>query len=112
MAGRFPKKSESYSISLVDPKNIDQMIKQLFNSVIAKYRDLSVSCRSIIYLSLPLGQIIDLLAKSRYFFAQPCSIIVNDPTHFTKKEYLLNFRTFKFVKSVKNFSCFLINHFR
>ena len=52
------------------------MIKQLLNSVIAKYRDLSVSRRSIICLSLQLWQIIDLLAtdKSRYF-AQP--IIVN-----------------------------------
>ena len=44
------------------------MIKQLLNSVIAKYRDLSVSRRSIIGL-LPTG-------KSRYF-AQPRPIIVN-----------------------------------
>ena len=45
------------------------MIKQLLNSVIAKYRDLLVSRRSII---------IDLLAtdKSRYF-AQPRAIIVH-----------------------------------
>ena len=52
------------------------MIKQLLNSVIAKYRDLSVSRRSIICLSLRLRQIIDLLAtdKSRYF-AQPRPII-------------------------------------
>ena len=56
------------------------MIKQLLNSVIAKYRDLSVSRRSIICLSLRLRQTIDLLAidKSRYF-AQPRSIIVNRP---------------------------------
>ena len=75
------------------------MIKQLLNSVIAKYRDLSVASRSIICLSLRLRQIIDLLAtdKSRYFaislrlrqiidllatdksrcFAQPRPIIVN-----------------------------------
>ena len=54
------------------------MIKQLLNSVIAKYRDLSVSRRSIICLSLRLWQIIDLLAtdKSRYF-AQPHPIIAN-----------------------------------
>ena len=54
------------------------MIKQLLNSVIAKYRDLSLSRRSIICLSLRLRQIIDLLAtdKSRYF-AQPRPIIVN-----------------------------------
>ena len=54
------------------------MIKQLLNSVITKYHDLSVSRRSIICLSLRLRWIIDLLAtdKSRYF-AQPRPIIVN-----------------------------------
>ena len=54
------------------------MIKRrLLNSVVAKYRDLSVSRRSIICLSLRLRQIIILLAtdKSRYF-AQPRPIIV------------------------------------
>ena len=58
----------------------DRMIKQLLNSVFAKYRDLSVSRRSIIRLR----QIIDLLAtdKSRYF-AQPRSIIVN---YYTVKQ--------------------------
>ena len=40
----------------------DRMKKQLLNSVIAKYRDLSVSRRSIICLSLQPRQIIDLLA--------------------------------------------------
>ena len=52
------------------------MIKQLLNSVIAKYCDLSVSRRSIICLSLRLQQIIDLLTtgKSRYF-NQPLPII-------------------------------------
>ena len=40
----------------------DGMKKQLLNSVIAKYRDLSVSRRSIICLSLQPRQIIDLLA--------------------------------------------------
>ena len=52
------------------------MIKQLLNSVIAKYRDLSVSRRSIICRSRRLRQIIDLLAtdKSRYF-GQPRPII-------------------------------------
>ena len=56
------------------------MIKQLSNSVIAKYCDLSMSRRSIICLSLRLRQIIDLLAtdKSQYF-AQPRPIIVNCP---------------------------------
>ena len=55
----------------------DRMIKQLLNSVIAKYRDLSVSRSSNICLSLRFRQIIDLLAtdKSRYF-AQPRPIIV------------------------------------
>ena len=50
----------------------DLMIKQLLNSIIVKYRDLSVSRRSIICRSLQLRQIIDLLAteKSRHF-AQP-----------------------------------------
>ena len=64
---RFPR------IFIKKNKLGDRMIKQLLNSVIAKYRDLSVSRRSIICLS----QIIDLLAtdKSRYF-AQPRPIIV------------------------------------
>ena len=54
------------------------MIKQLLNSVIAKYRDLLVSRRSIVCLRVRLRQIIDLLAtdKSRYF-AQPHPIIAN-----------------------------------
>ena len=54
------------------------MIKQLLNSVIAKYRDLSVESRSIIRLSLRLQQIIDLLStdKSRYF-AQPRPILLS-----------------------------------
>ena len=59
------------------PKNIhwknklgDRMIRQLLNSVVAKYRDLSVSRRSIICLS----------HKSRYF-AQPRPIIVNCRDH-------------------------------
>ena len=57
------------------------MIKQLLNSVIAKYRDLPVSRRSVICRSLRLRQIIDLLAtdKSRYF-AQPRPIIANYST--------------------------------
>ena len=54
------------------------MIKQLLNSVIAKYHDLPESRRSIICLSPRLRQIIFMLAtdKSRYF-AQPRPIIVN-----------------------------------
>ena len=54
------------------------MIKQLVNSVIAKYRDLSVCRRSIISRSR-----IDLLAtdKSRYF-AQPRPMIANCFTYF------------------------------
>ena len=39
----------------------DKTIILLLNSVIAKYHDLSVSRRSIIYLSLQLRQIINLL---------------------------------------------------
>lgn len=43
-----------------------------------KYRDLSVSCRSIIYLGPRLWQIIDLLATVKsWYFAQRHSIIVN-----------------------------------
>ena len=60
----------------------DRMIKQFLTSVIAKYRDLSVSRRSIICRS----RIIDLLAtdKSRYF-AQPRPIVVNYHAHFTSR---------------------------
>ncbi len=52
------------------------MIKQLWNSVLAKYRDLSLSRRSINCLCLRHRQIINLLAtdKSRYF-ARPRPII-------------------------------------
>ena len=55
------------------------MIKQLLNSVIPKYRDLSVARRSIICLSLRLRQIIDLLGRGQKlrYFAQPRPIIVN-----------------------------------
>ena len=69
MADRFPDLSESDLTTSVDQKNSDQMIKQLLNLVIAKYRDLSVSRRSIICLNLRLKQIIDLLTgdKSQYF---------------------------------------------
>ena len=73
MADRFA--SRRYSLK---NKLGHRMIQQLLNSVIAKYRDLSVSLRSIICPSLRLRQIIDLLAtgKSRYF-AQPRPIIAN-----------------------------------
>ena len=73
MADRFA--SRGYSLK---NKLGDRMIKQLLNSVIAKYCYLSVSRRSIICLSLPLRQIINLLTtdKSRYF-AQPRPIIAN-----------------------------------
>ena len=73
MADRFA--SRRYSLK---NKLGDGMIKQLLNYFIAKYRDLSVSRRSIICLSLRLRQIIDLLAteKSRYF-GQPRPIIAN-----------------------------------
>ena len=69
MADPFPDLSESDLTTLVDQKNSERMIKQLLNWVIAKYRDLSVSRRSVICLSLRLRQIFELLAadKSRYF---------------------------------------------
>ena len=77
MADQFTEQAESDLPYLVEQNNGDRMMKQLLNSVIAKYRDLSVSRRSIICLSPRLRQIIDLLAtgKSQYF-AQPRSIIV------------------------------------
>ena len=53
------------------------MTKQLLNSVVTKYHDLSVSRRSIIYLSLRLQQKIDLLATDKSpNFAQPLPIII------------------------------------
>ena len=72
----------------------DRMIKRLLNSVIAKYRDLSVSRRSIICLSLRLRKIIDLLTtdKSQYF-AQPHPIIANCSP--LKKLFCLNRRCFQ-----------------
>ena len=68
--------SQRYSIK--KNKLCDLMTKQWLNAVVAKYRDLSVSRRSVICLSLRLRPIIDLLAtnKSRYF-AQPRPLIVN-----------------------------------
>ena len=45
---RFPEQAESDLTCLVDEKNGDRMIKQLLNLVIAKYRDLSLSGRSVI----------------------------------------------------------------
>ena len=79
MADRFPEMSESDFPKIITKNRLgDRIIKQLVNSVVAKYRDLSVSRRSIICLSLRLRQIIDLLVtdKSQYF-AQPRPIIVN-----------------------------------
>ena len=73
MADRFTSQGYSFKKNKLG----DGMITQLLNSVVAKYRDLSVSRRSIICLSLRLLQIIDLLAtdKSRCF-AQSRPIIV------------------------------------
>ena len=75
------------------------MIKQLLNSAIAKYRDLSVARRSIICRCLRHRQIIDLLAtdKSRYF-AQSRPIIV-----YYLYIQLWDLHTMKtFLKSVKS----------
>ena len=52
MADRFPEQAESDLTYLVDQKNDDRMIKQLLNSVIAKYRDLSVSVYQLICFDL------------------------------------------------------------
>ena len=77
MADRFA--SQGYSLTKQiqqqqqQQKNIgDRMIKQLLNSVIGKYRDLSVYRRSIICLSLRFAT-----DKSRYF-AQSRLIIVKN----------------------------------
>ena len=43
MADRLPEQAESDLTYLADQKNGDRMIKQLLNSVIAKYCDLSLS---------------------------------------------------------------------
>ena len=61
----------------------DGMIKRLLNSVIAKYRDLLVSRRSIICLRLRFRKIIDLLASDKsWYFTQPYPIIANSaPFH-------------------------------
>ena len=60
MEDRFPEQAESGFTYLGDQKNGDRIIKQLLNSVIAKYRDLSV-----------------LATDKSWYFAQPRSIIVN-----------------------------------
>ena len=56
MADRFPDLSESDLTTLVDQKNSDRMIKQLLNSVIAKYRDLPVSLSQINCLPKPKAE--------------------------------------------------------
>ena len=73
MEDRFAEQAESDLTCLIDEKNGDRMIKQLLNLVIAKYRDLSLSRRSVIskYLYYLLAT-----DKSRYF-AQIRPIIVN-----------------------------------
>ena len=77
IADQFPELSESDLTSLVAQKNSDPMIKQLLNSVIAKYRDLSVASRSIISRSqLKLRQIIDLLATDKSLIF--CSTSLNN----------------------------------
>ena len=91
------------------------MIKQLLNSVIAKYHDLSVSRRSIICLSLRLRQIIHLLAtdKSRYF-AQPRPIIINYSTSikiisFNKNIYSTSIKIISFNKNIYSTSTKIIS---
>ena len=81
---RFPK-------IFLKKKLGDRIIKQLLNSVIAKYRDLSVSRRSIICRSQRLRQIIDLLAteKSRYF-AQLRPILANYYVQKAPEQYPAN----------------------
>ena len=74
MADGFPEQAECDLTYLVHQKNGDRMIKQLLNTVIAKYRDLSVSRCSIICLSLRLRQIIAVLATDKLIiFCSPSS---------------------------------------
>ena len=74
MEDRFAEQAESDLTCLVDEKNGDRMIKQLLNLVIAKYRDLSLSRRSVIcnYLYLICSPL-----TNHDIFAQLRSIIDN-----------------------------------
>ena len=54
---QFPEHAKSDLTYLVDYKNRDRILKQLLKLVIANNCDFSVSCRSIICLSLWLWQI-------------------------------------------------------
>ena len=62
------KKADCFTSQRYSSKNKlgDRMIKQLLNSVRAKYRDLPVPRTSIICLSLRLQQIIDQLAQTNH----------------------------------------------
>ena len=78
---RFPELRErDFTASLVDENCLGTlMIKQLLNLVMAKYGDMSVSRRSIIYLSLRLWQTVYLQATSiSPQFVQPRPIIDNN----------------------------------
>ena len=92
--GRQPALTTFRRYYLLKNKLSDRMMKQLLNSVIAKYRDLSVASRSIICRSRRLRQIIDLLAtdKSRYF-AQPHPIIANYYCWFACDVIKIKFQT-------------------
>ena len=92
------------------------MIKQILNSVIAKYGDLSVSHRSIICVTLRLREIIDLLTtdKSRYF-AQPRPIINNYFfKHFGPGEgyHIEGTGVFWALRRLKTFASSTLNSFR
>ena len=67
----------------------------MLNSVNTKYCDLSVPCRSTIFLSLWLRHITDLPAtdKSKHF-PQPCPIIVKYLLQNTPRFGILNTRHF------------------
>ena len=56
MADRFPEQAESDFTYLVDQKNGDRMIKQLLNSVIAKYRDLLCLADQLFALAFGFGK--------------------------------------------------------
>ena len=79
MEDRFAEQAESDLTCLVDEKNGDRMIKQLLNLVIAKYRDLSLSRRSVScnYIArnsepLPLAKRDETLPCALFLFIGKC----------------------------------------
>ena len=82
----------------------DRMIEQLFNSVIAKYCDLSMPRRSVICLNLRLWQLIDMLATDKLqYFAQLHSMIVK----WFAASYYVHKSTYLYIKEITSKTVFL-----